>query len=121
MFLGDILKSLELPSSHLLRVSILLNSPPIRTYTASPNVPDLARLNNVVQGSHDLLSRSFTIKSMDLQDIDIRSKSSNTAIHSIEDMLPTQSRLVHYRSVIRTRCRNWRLASIVCDGKIALA
>lgn len=56
MLLRNILQSLELPSCH----------------TTRTNIPNLPTLHNIIKSPHDLLSRSITIQSVDLKNIDMR-------------------------------------------------
>jgi hypothetical protein len=105
MLVCNILKGVEFPSSH----------------TARTNISNLSAFNHIIESSHDLLSGSIAVQSMDLKHVNVGSQSSNTPIDSIEDVLSAQSNLVYHRSVIGAGTSNCRLASIICDTKIALA
>lgn len=91
------------------------------TYTTSPNVSDFATLDNIIQSSHDFLSWSITIKSMNLQDIDIRPQSCDTLVDRIQNMFPAQAHLVDHRTIIRSRRSNRRLRSIFLNPEVAFA
>ena len=91
------------------------------TYTTSPDVPDFATLDNIIQSSHDFLSWSITIKSMNLQDIDIRPQSCNTLVDRIQNMFSAQAHLIDHRTIISSRRSNRRLRSIFLNPEVAFA
>ncbi len=82
------------------------------TYTTSPDVSDFATLDNIIQSSHDFLSWCITIKSMNLQDIDIRPQSRNTLVDRIKNMFPAQAHLIDQHTIIRSSRSNRRLRSV---------
>lgn len=84
ILLSNVLQRLELPCRH-------------RTRT---NVPDPTLLDNIVQRLHNLLPWCTTIKTVDLQDIDVCTKALDALLNSVEDVLAAEADLVDHLAVV---------------------
>lgn len=123
MLLGDVMESLELPCNHPVNSSLQVNYfafPGISTYTTSTNVPNLATLDDIVQSSHDSLSWDIVVQYVDLQNVDVCSKSRNASVNSVENMFPAQANLVYHVPIVGAGCGNGWLAPVSVDAEIIL-
>lgn len=70
------------------------------THRAGTNVTDLAALNNIVEGLHNLLGGHVTIHPVDLEHVNVSAETLNTTVHGLEDMLPREADLVHAGPIV---------------------
>lgn len=89
VLLSNVLQCLELPRCH----------------RASTDIPNPALLNNIVERLHDLLPWRTTVKTVDLQDVDIRAEALDALLDRVEDVLTAETNLVdHFAVVSGNRC-----------------
>ena len=84
VFLGHMLQLLELPCRHGTRA----------------NVAHPATLDDIVEGTHNLLLRRLVIEAVDLKDVNVRSQTLHTRLDGVDDVLARETKAVHKLAVV---------------------
>ena len=84
VFLGHMLQLLELPCRH----------------GARANVAHPAALDDIVEGTHNLLLRRLVVEAVDLEDVDVRSQTLHTRLDGVDDVLARETKAVHKLAVV---------------------
>jgi hypothetical protein len=103
MLLRNVLQRRKLPSSH----------------GTGANVADPAFLDDIVQGLHDLFSWCASIKTMNLENVDVGAQPFDALLHGIEDVLPAQSDFIYGLTVVCHRLGDGLAEIGFVDAKVA--